>query len=305
MNEESTWQRIRAAWASEAPGMGIVRTIVTVGGSLLAILALLLLVTGQSIGEPPAVVIESGSMMHCGVGVYAQIGDACGFEDTGKGRIGTIDPGDVVLVFDVDGRGDVETFAEEGQDHYGRPGDVVVYERLLGSPIIHRAMFWIQVNEDGTYTIPELGLTTGNPAQEEILRDTERWNIVEGCQLLLPHGLTPEDSGFITKGDNNPCWDQSGNSNIVSRPVTPEQILGKSRAELPWVGLLKLFLSDPNNYAAAPAALKTRMWASVAVLVLGPYAYEYVMKRRRGAAEAETEEAEEPEATEDAPESKD
>lgn len=246
--------------------------------------------TGQPLGEPPVVVIESGSMMHCddklGTG---RTGNACG--SSSFGRLGTIDPGDLVFVRDIDDRGDVQVMAADGKKHHGLSGDVIVFQPDGSSsrtPVIHRAMFWIDIHDDDTYSIPALGLHRIGPEDFEHpnIVDRDRFGLSAGCDLSLSPVLGPEDSGFITKGDNNNCWDQSGGRHAVaSRPIQPDWILGKARGEVPWIGMLKLWSFDlfgpSDNYAKAPSDLKVAMWISVGVLLGAPYGIEFALKRRR------------------------
>jgi len=136
---------------------------------------------------PPLVVVESGSMepnMH---------------------------RGDIVLVKSVDGphSGAFDTNREGVEEHFGKPGDVVVYDVPNGgrrTPIIHRAMYW--VNE---------GDSMGN-------------------------GLQASNPGYVTKGDNNVASDQA--SDIVSGPVRPEWIRAKAVFRVPLVGYVRLFLGE-------------------------------------------------------------
>jgi signal peptidase len=179
------------------------------------------LYSGQSFPKSsPLAVVESGSMIH---------------EQSLFGRIGTIDPGDIIIVKKSD---QIKTWAGErslkGSKRYGGWGDVVVYSpngNGTATPIIHRAYCWVEVSENGyqvnsfeienesTITIPELGL----------------------------YHYQPIHSGFITKGDNNPYSDQS--SNICSQPVKPSWIIGKAQGEIPWIGLLKLIILGNPSYA--------------------------------------------------------
>jgi len=249
---------------------------------------------GQPLGDSPVVVVESGSMMHCANGVGPQ-GNAC--ESERYGRIGTIDPGDLVFVKDIDRPSDVGTKAGKDSRHYGRAGDVVVYQPDGDSrrtPIIHRALFWLQINgQSETFTIEELGLhevTTLNvPALQAL-----------GLQLGYAEALRsmeagPEDSGFITRGDNNIEADQGPHSNIARLPVKAEWILGKARGEVPWLGLVKLKFSDwtvgTQNYRNAPSDSKTMLLLSLALLLGGPYVVERIARtrrERRAAAQGET-----------------
>lgn len=271
-------------------GLGIVL-------GLILLASLLWGLTGQSLGDSPVVVIESGSMMHCDQGVETPSRVCAG----PFGRLGTIDPGDLVFVRDTDGAGDVTTFCASagctglqrgtsyldaacGADHHGSCGDVIIFipdgdgDR---TPIIHRAMVWVEVHEDGTFSIEDCGL---HRVQRTALHNSCLSRIgITGLQNEHAwDSLGPDDSGFLTRGDNNAGADQP-DSNAVY-PVQPDWILGKARGEVPWVGLIKLFVSDlfvgTENFRDAPGDTKFMMWVVVAALVGAPFLFEQVMKRR-------------------------
>jgi len=169
---------------------------------------------------PPLVVIESNSMTH---------------ENAGFGKIGTIDAGDFVLVKKIHNRAKIITcLGAHNYNTYGAPGDVVVYYpygNIDQTPVIHRVMFWVEVNEYNNipyYTIPEL-------------------NIVNVTSITLPtyglHNYEPANSGFITQGDNNRFVDQAG-KDICTEPIKFSWIIGVARYEIPWFGLVKLLIDD-------------------------------------------------------------
>lgn len=263
-----------------------------------AVLALMILLavallwggTGQPLGEAPVVVIESGSMMHCAPDSRPGTRNC---EAESFGRLGTIDPGDLIFVRDIDGRADVATFAEGGDESFGQAGDVIIYERGGGQPpIIHRAMFWIDIHGDGTYSIESLGIERSSDLDHPALTSNEareRFGISSGCRLFGDHArgtiLDSPRAGWITKGDNtrtNPCWDQGGS--IYPIPVEADQVLGKARGQIPWIGLLKLwvfdFLQGTDNYQNAPGDLRTWMWVSLAAVIGVPYGVEFALKKR-------------------------
>ncbi|HEX2066075.1 MAG TPA: S26 family signal peptidase, partial [Candidatus Thermoplasmatota archaeon] len=131
-----------------------VREVAAGALAILALLGVLYGATGQPVaGGYPVVVVTSGSMMHCTNAGPDGTGPALGRDCDGGsyGRLGTIDPGDLVFVRRVTERSDVATLAQQGDGRYGKPGDVVVYRpggRSDVTPIIHRALFWVQVHED-------------------------------------------------------------------------------------------------------------------------------------------------------------
>jgi len=211
-------------WRSENSKISLIRDVLVAFLLVFIILLALWTYTGQWFGAP-MVAIESGSMMH---------------PDEPFGRIGTIDAGDMVFLVKVNKKADVVSNALKDSDdyQYWDYGDVIVY-RPYGDEsrdqIIHRAMAWVEYNEQyktftvegyeeentnvTSITIPELSLNRYIPKN--------------------PH------SGFITKGDNpftNPTTDQEGG--ICDELIKVEWISGKARGELPWIGTLNLIFND-------------------------------------------------------------
>ncbi len=313
MRQDGVFRRPLAWLKEKSPGLHrfltrldkpypMVREAMAIGLFIILGVSLLWGITGQEFGrESPVVVIESGSMMHCDQG-----SDTPSRVCAGRfGRIGTIDPGDLVFVQDVDKRSDVETWAQSakekcrddmntpylecgcaGVERFGACGDVIIY-RPGGdgskTPIIHRALFWLDIHGDGTYSIEACDL-------DRVQKDEIRGVCIERLGaggLRNNHGLDNmrrEQSGFITRGDNNGQVDQAG-TGITPYPVQVSHILGKARGEVPWVGLVKLFVSDlfggTSNYANAPSDTKLMMWLTVGLLFGTPFAVETILKVRR------------------------
>lgn len=138
--------------------------------------------------------------------------------------------GDLVLVMAADRLSPLQSMAEgnvSGYEKFNKPGDVLIY-RPNGNtdlhPIIHRALYWIDAGPtDISYR--EINKATGK---------------IETKQYIAPN------SGYITKGDNNPVIDQTGfGSNYRGLgspilPVKPEWIVGKAVYKVPLVGYLPL-----------------------------------------------------------------
>lgn len=212
---------------------------------------------------PPAVIVESSSMMHRD-------------HEVRYGRLGTVDPGDLVIVRDVDAVEDVATLVEGGRDRYGDPGDVIVYFRAgsrASVPIIHRAVAYVDVRESGdaaTYAVrwdPQAECEGGAAKDPQ----DPRWCLYGEEGVLIPSAnvrassagmqpYRPNRDGFLTKGDNpatNPLPDQVSHIALdeAGEPsmVPLEWVAGKARGELPWIGLLKLALSSEPNEASPPA----------------------------------------------------
>ena len=217
---------------SENSKVSILRDVFFALLFVLIILISLWAYTGQWFNAQPMVAVESNSMKHL---------------DEPFGRIGTIDAGDMVLLVKVDGIEDIVprgsnfkgAMAEQNKDdyHYGGYGDVIVY-RPYGNPdetqIIHRAICWVEYNEDyDTYTV-------------------EDYDIYNQSTINIPevglYNYEPNNphSGFITKGDNvttNREADQTSKS-ICDEPIKMEWISGKARGELPWIGVINLLFND-------------------------------------------------------------
>lgn len=272
---------------------------------LLVFLALGLLVgTASAYAQnwPPAVIVESSSMMHRD-------------GEVGFGRVGTIDPGDLVLVKALDDPSEVETLVEAGPERYGMAGDVIVYRRAPGlpeTPIIHRAIAWVEVAEGPAYRVRWdpgsdcVGGARKDPADPAWCVYGRDGVLLAGVPGAGEDRLVPRESGFVTKGDNpatNGKTDQAAgiSRDAAGRPelVPLARVEGKARGELPWLGLVKLALAGqpnedhpPASYvqvgsAYAPGDLWAMLGVSLLVLLGGPFAWDAWRARRarrRGAA---------------------
>ena len=166
---------------------------------------------------PPMVVIESGSMEHDNNSLYAE---------PGYTHLGTIDTGDLVIVKEA-GKQDIVTYLkgkDTGYEKYGDFGDVIVYYKngirtyndQSVTPVIHRAMFWVDVDvENKTYHVPEAGRTFYNKIDLGQFGDDKLVGTIEGEVL--------QNSGFVTKGDSygNPHPDQVTHFDINGNKVQP------------------------------------------------------------------------------------
>ena len=240
-------------WRSDNSKISLVRDVLIALMLVLVLLMILWVYTGQWFGAP-MVAIESGSMMHL---------------DEPFGRMGTIDAGDMVLLVKVNSLSDISTqIAKDSNNyHYGDYGDVIVYRPYGNSDedqIIHRAMCWVEYNEESrTYTvegydlydetsitISELGLTNYKPDN--------------------PH------SGFITKGDNPVTNDRSDQAagGICDEPIKLEWVSGKARGELPWIGTLNLLFNDiaggKNTVGNVPSDSITCLIVLIIILISIP-----------------------------------
>jgi signal peptidase len=257
------------------------------GSALLVVSAVFMLTWVYTGNWPPMVVIESGSMEHDDNPLYPEPGFT---------HIGAIDTGDLVLVKSAE-RSDIVTYLAgkpQGYERYGDYGDVIIYyknglrgvcsagasldetecnrqdgEWTPATPVIHRAMAWVEVRDNGSYYLPEVDMEFAN-----------------GKLVLAEIGLPPgapltgiTQSGYITKGDStgNRHPDQLTHRDLLGQqvqPVQPGDIVGMARGELPWFGLIKLKLTQPENYAAAPEECRQMLLISLVVVIVGPFAIQ-------------------------------
>ena len=254
------------------------------GSALLVVSAVFMLTWVYTGNWPPMVVIESGSMEHDDNPLYPEPGFT---------HIGAIDTGDLVLVKSA-GSDDIVTYLagkQQGYERYGDYGDVIIYyknglrgvcsagasldeaecnrqdgEWTPATPVIHRAMAWVEVRDNGSYYLPEVDMEFAN-----------------GKLVLAEIGLPPgaplteiTQSGYITKGDSvsNRHPDQLTHRDLLGQqvqPVQPGDIVGMARGELPWFGLIKLKLTQPENYAAAPKECRQMLLISLVTVIIGPF----------------------------------
>ncbi|HZY70785.1 MAG TPA: S26 family signal peptidase [Thermoplasmata archaeon] len=245
---------------------------------LVALAVVLLLLVGlyaYTQNWPPLYVVESSSMQH-------------GTGDT----LGLLNTGDIVLAQRTQA-GSVTTYVEgiaSGYSTYGEYGDVVLYQPngLPGTPIIHRAIVFIQANSDGTRSVPSLqGLPCGsmtNAVYRSSAAGGCAWSHISGT-LTLYHigwrsltvstdlnGLGPSD-GFVTLGDNNQISDQDGG---LSTLVQPGWLVGVARGMIPWFGAIKLGLQ--GNAAEVPAASWQFMGITIIALIAAAFGVHYLLR---------------------------
>jgi signal peptidase len=112
-----------------------------------------------------------------------------------------------------------ETGEKLNYTSFEKYGDVIIYLRnglSSETPIIHRAMYWVEKGEE---------MPDGKPA---------------------PH------AGYITKGDHNPGYDQQSlqvmvdHEWVVVEPVKPEWVVAVPRARVPYLGYPSLILKNPS-----------------------------------------------------------
>jgi signal peptidase len=117
----------------------------------------------------------------------------------------------------------------------GESGDVIVYEPYGEggqTPVIHRAMFWV---DDGENWYDE-----ANPEY------VDAGSCDELANCPAPH------AGFITKGDNAVTNDYYDQAKGISSPVKPAWIRGTAEYRIPWLGWVRLAFSGSASPLQAP-----------------------------------------------------
>jgi len=227
---------------------------------------------------PPLVVVESSSMQH---------GDLTSY-------VGVIDTGDMVFQQAAPARSSVTTYLEGrntcpptssncGYMTYGDYGDVIIFRTGRPTPVIHRAIMYVQFHTNGTADVSDVALLpdsewaafrNATPTRVPAFIDTltvRHMGFERNINLTLtfctrsPNPPYPcrsnfpgvgERAGYVTAGDNNVFHTCS-----LSRSACPsgydslwiarlQDVQGRARGEIPWLGLLKLTLSPSETCCA-------------------------------------------------------
>jgi signal peptidase len=221
----------------------IIITIITVIIVIIATIYLAFSDSPNNTRQGPSIEVESDSMQH---------------NDRG-GKIGIIDKGDIVYYNEINDKNDVKSYFEGKRNNYqkyGEYGDVIIYYKNGYediTPVIHRALIWLEYNESGnSFDIPELKFhESGEDGEWYIVGDEDRWYNLRGTLVLKNVGYDEMDisinlnnilinynnpeiephSGFVTLGDQNGAnCDQNmlrDDHGGIVEPVKSEWIAGK------------------------------------------------------------------------------
>lgn len=239
------------------------------GVALLLVVLILVTMYAYTGLWPPLVVVESNSMMH---------------GDDNLSHIGTIDTGDLVLVRKVTKVSEVKTYMDgvvSGHRTYGDYGDVVIYKpggTDSRTPIIHRAILYLEY-DSANNCYRSLSLRDAPSEKWTTTDPDDTWDSLTSTLRIFHVGwddltvsvdigsmLSSHRSGFITKGDHNTHTDQMFAS---SGPVDITWVVGKARGEIPWFGLLKLWMTDSLG-SVAPENSVRNLWISMIIIVITP-----------------------------------
>ncbi len=213
--------------------IGVVITImVAIGGGYMAIHA-------ASGLESPLSVIMSSSMQH----------------DNYQSQIGVIDTGDVMIVQDPS-KAEIQSYVEgsiSGYKTFGDYGSVIIYERGDDvNPCIHRAIIWLDYNQNGTWKATSLKDYEGSwscTGSMDIysLSGTLTFTDITQSKKTVSINLDSlgKQSGYLTMGDNpesNRYFDQS--AGIIDHPIGTDDIRSVAIMEIPWLGVIKVYMSE-------------------------------------------------------------
>jgi signal peptidase len=202
---------------------GAVAYVREVLSSVLAVLLVGLILFGVSGLWPPMVAVESPSM-----NPHMKTGDLVFVMEEHRFPGGAAYDGTGVVTH--------RTGERTGYRKFGMAGDVIVYEPDGDNgttPIIHRAMFYVNGSE--------------NWYDKAVEVDPEAVGSAGSCDALqncpAPH------AGFVTKGDNertNRRYDQVSG---LSDPVRPAWVVGTAEFRIPWLGNIRLWASQTGPFA--------------------------------------------------------
>ena len=220
----------------------------------------------------PFYTVESESMMH-----------------SENSRIGIIDVGDMVIIRDTS-KANITTYVEgrgNGYAKFGDFGDVIVYSRPGGTPVIHRAMLYVEYAglDSGvrTWNVPSLagyggvwyinGVRGDAAAAGAPMSGVLRFEGLGWAERTVEINLnTLAASGYITMGDNNSVPD----AGVVSK----DRIIGVASIEIPWLGCIKLYATG-NNTDKIPMNSVLMLILSLSMIVIAVVAVTVLYGRRK------------------------
>jgi signal peptidase I len=287
----------------ENPWKGLARDALIAGAIVAIVLGALYAYAGV---WPPLVVVESSSMQHSD-------------QDS---SLGVIDTGDMVFQQAAPTTDSIVTYVRgraTGYATYGDFGDVIIFRRGGSStPVIHRAILYVilhVVTENGTTRqtadVPEITslsssewyawnrsggvpTPTRSPMALAFLA-IQHMGVNRAINLTFNFDNFPKDdgrAGYVTMGDNNlriqcnvvpdPCRERGYDPSWIPRI---EDVQGRARGEIPWLGLLKLTLQPtesccPRGWGStgldgAPKNSWDSLLLTLIGLVLLPFVLEY------------------------------
>jgi len=191
--------------------------------SVVAVLLVGLVLFGVSGLWPPMVAVESPSM-----NPHMKTGDLVFVMEEHRLAPSAAYGGTGVVTY--------RTGERTGYRKFGMGGDVIVYEpdgNGMTTPIIHRAMFYVNESEDW--------YDKGVGVDPDAVGNAEDCAALENCPA--------PNAGFITKGDNDRTNRRYDQVSGLSDPVDPAWIVGTAEFRIPWLGHIRLWASQTGPFA--------------------------------------------------------
>jgi len=216
--------------------------IAVIGILAIAFIGSYVAISSMSGTDSPLSVIMSSSMQH----------------DPEHSQLGTIDTGDVVIVFSPD-NAEIQSYVQgtiTGFSTFGDYGSVIIYDRGSDkNPVIHRAIVYLNYDSSTqTWNSPELKdydptkWNVTNGTWESMTGTLKFINITQSHKTVsINLDTLGKNSGYLTMGDNpktNTYFDQSG---IVNHPINEQSIVGVPQMEIPWFGVIKVWLNPSKQ----------------------------------------------------------
>jgi signal peptidase len=179
------FDQVKEFYQSDNPWAEVLRDVLAVAKILIVFAIISQLVFGM---WTPMRAIESGSMEP-----HMKVGDIVFIQDLSRTSIVTYQDG-----------------AADDYKSFGEFGNVILYRkygRYDTTPIIHRAMYYVEAGEP-----------------------------------MWERGPPASHAGYITKGDHNKHNDQY--SGVCREPIREEWVIGVSRFRVPYAGYVRLAFSE-------------------------------------------------------------
>ncbi|MDR0777859.1 MAG: S26 family signal peptidase [Methanomassiliicoccaceae archaeon] len=218
--------------------------------------------------SPQFYTVESGSMMHT--------------HDSSK--IGVIDTGDMVIVRDPS-KMNITSYIEAHESGYTKfsdYGDVILYKDGTGRTIIHRAILHIEYLGSNEWFVFGLKEYTGEWSCGPFNKNNYDNEPLSGTITFLNFGFKDKTvdinlgdtrftragggevdvgtKGYVAMGDaNNPNYDKVF--------VKEDMVVAIATHEIPWVGVVKLYVTGTNVDRIPPNSLPLLIGVMVGIIV--------------------------------------
>lgn len=197
--------------------------------------------------------------------------------DNYRSEIDAIDTGDIVIVADKS-KVDIQSYVkgtQTGKKSFGDYGSVIIYNRDVGNPVIHRAIVWLDYDQS-TNTWSSEDLKNYNSSKWYCDNGSDYQNL-SGKLTIIVNDKTAfvnldslqKKSGYLTMGDNpetNRNVDQT--IGIINHAIGMDDIRSVAVLEVPWFGTIKLILNDSVKVSHVPNSLPSLIMEILCVFAL-------------------------------------